>query len=182
MTWDKFSRSVLPTAERIEILAPSHGSYSALVTAVNFDAPAILQWDAEAKRNPVSWYFWNGGAPSAQFSVRGGSFVTVEAIAFKPSMWNDGNEHQGKGVMFVMAGAKETRNAGGVLFPEILKSEYHAFRSVIEAFSKKAVLEGMEQPHAAGIMVNAGSGERWNVTLRVWNNGKPLGYKLDRWD
>ena len=69
MTWDKFQRTVLPSAERIEFLAPSHGSYTALVTAANAEAPPILQWDRDGARNPVSWYFWNGGSSASQFGL-----------------------------------------------------------------------------------------------------------------
>ena len=61
MTWDKFCRAVLPTATKMDLLTPRTGSYTALVTAANADAPPILQWDSEEQRNPVSWYFWNGG-------------------------------------------------------------------------------------------------------------------------
>ena len=48
MTWDKFQREVLPTAQEIEFyITPYRSSYIALVTAVNLDAPPILQWDTE---------------------------------------------------------------------------------------------------------------------------------------
>lgn len=181
MTWDKFQRTVLPTAERIEFLAPSHGGYSALVTAANADAPPILQWDREDARNPVSWYFWNGGSSAGSFGLRGGCFVEVEAVTLKPSMWNGGNDHQGAGVLFILAGARESRQSGTALFPEILKAEFHGIRSVIEAFSRNASIEGMGEPHAAGVMLNNGD-KNWNATVRVWSAGKSLDYRLDRWD
>ena len=180
MTWDKFQRTVLPTAERIEFLVPSHGSYTALVTATNPDAPPILQWDREDARNPVSWYFWNGGSPASQFGLRGGQFVDVEAVTLKPSMWNGGHEHQGAGVMFVLAGAQESRGPSGCLFPEILKSEFHGIRSVIEAFSRSTTIEGLASPHAAGVMLQKGA--TWNATVRVHAGGRSLDYRLDRWD
>ena len=181
MTWEKFQRTVLPTAERIEFQAPSSGSYTALVTAVNADAPPILQWDSEDSRNPVSWYFWHGGSSAAQFGLRGGSFYEVDAITLKPSMWNGGHEHQGEAVMFVLAGARESRVAGAAIFPETLRSEFHGIRSVIEAYSRNATIEGMEQPHAAGYMIQKGAGN-WNATVRVWSDGKSMDYRLDRWD
>jgi len=181
MTWDKFQRTVLPTAERIEFRAPSVGAYTALVTAVNANAPPILQWDREDARNPVSWYFWNGGSSAASFGLAAGAFVPVEAIAFKPSMWNGGNEHQGQGVLFVLAGARESKQAGAALFPEILKAEFHGIRSVIEAYSRGANIEGMKEPHAAGVMLTKGD-KAWQATVRVWSGGKSLDYCLDRWD
>lgn len=181
MTWEKFQRTVLPTAERMEMRAPHSGSYTALVTAANADAPPILQWDREDARNPVSWYFWHGGSTAGQYSLRGGAFVEVDAVTLKPSMWNGGHEHQGAGVMFVLSGAKETRQPTACLFPEILKSEFHGIRAVIEAYSRNATIDGMSEPHAAGIMVSK-SGGTWDVTLRVWSGGKSLDYRLDRWD
>lgn len=181
MTWEKFHRTVLPGAERIAFLAPKHGSYAALVTAVNADAPPILQWDREGARNPVSWYFWHGGSSAASFNLPGGQFVEVEAVALKPSMWNGGHEHQGAGVMFVLAGARESKQDGAALFPEILKAEFHGIRSVLEAYSRGASIEGMHEAHAAGMMLTKGN-KPWHATLRVWSNGKSLDYCLDRWD
>ena len=181
MTWDKFQRTVLPSAERIEFLAPSTGSYTALVTATNPEAPPILQWDREDARNPVSWYFWNGGSSASQFGLRGGQFHEVVAVTLKPSMWNGGNEHQGAGVMFVIGEARESRVAGAALFPEIMKSEFHGIRSVIEAYSRNASIDGLDQPHAAGVMLTKGN-DSWNATVRVWSAGRGLDYRLDRWD
>lgn len=181
MTWDKFQRTVLPSAERIEFLAPSHGSYTALVTAANAEAPPILQWDREDARNPVSWYFWNGGSSASQFGLSGGKFHEVAAVTLKPSMWGGGHEHQGAGVMFVIADARESRIAGAALFPEILKAEFHGIRSVLEAYSRGASIEGMKEPHAAGVMLTKGD-KSWNATVRVWSAGRSLDYRLDRWD
>lgn len=180
MTWIKFRDTVLPTAERIEFEAPSRGPYSALVTAVNAEAPPILQWDMPEARNPVSWYFWNGGATAQQFGLRGGQFYDVSAVTLKPSMWNGGNKHQGAGVLFIIADARETRMEGAALFPEILKAEIHGIRSVIEAYSRGAQIEGMDEPHVAGVMLEKGGS--WSATVRVWTAGRSIEYRLDRWD
>ncbi len=181
MTWEKFQRTVLPTADRIEILAPDRdGSYTSFTTAVNSDAPPILQWDSEEQRNPVAWYFWNGGSPARQFGLQGNTYCKVNAITFKPSMWNGGNEHQGKGVAFIIDGAKDTRNNNSELFPETMRSELHGVRSVIEAYSRNAKLEGQDQQSAAGLMF--GTEKNWNVKLRVWVGNNSSDYQLDRWD
>lgn len=183
MTWDKFQRTVLPTATSIACFAPMVGSYTALVTAVHADAPPILQWDREDARNPVSWYLWKGGATAASFGLVGNQWVDVDAIALKPSMWNGGHEHQGVGVLFVLAGAHETRRCGLALFPEILKSEFHGIRAVIDAYSKsdRAQIDGMDQPHAAGLMIDWVT---WTVKLRVWSSDRirSQDYHIDRLD
>lgn len=180
MTWDKFQRTVLPSAEQIEFFAPSKGSYTSLVTAVNADAPPILQWDSEGARNPVSWYFWQNGSTAEQFGLTAGKFHKVNAVAFKPSMWNGGYEHQGQGVLFVIDGAKDSRTPSACLFPEILKAEFHGVRSVLEAYSKDAKLQGAADQSAAGVMLQ--KGESWDALVRVTVGGKSMEYKLDRWD
>ena len=181
MTWDKFQRTVLPTAERIEFRAPSVGSYTALVTAVNADVPPILHWDREDARNPVSWYVWHGGSTAASFGLTANEFVQVDAVTLKPSMWNGGHAHQGAGVVFVLAGARESKRAGAALFPEFLKAEFHGIRAVLEAYSKGAVIEGLDAPHAAGVLLSQGD-TAWSATVRVWSGGRRLDYCLDRWD
>lgn len=180
MTWEKFQRTLLPTADRLEFKAPSHGSYTALVTAVNKDAPPILQWDMEGARNPVSWYFWTGGAPASQFGLVSGQFYEVSAVTLKPSMWGGENKHQGKGVMFVLSAARESRDAGSALFPEIMKSELHGIRSVIEAHSRTVSLQGRDEPHAAGVMLTDNA--PWDAVVRVWSSGHAMDVRLDRWD
>ena len=54
MTWDKFSKTVLPTAESIEYLVPdSNQSYVAMVTAKNADAPPSRCRGASSALTPV---------------------------------------------------------------------------------------------------------------------------------
>lgn len=55
MTWEKFARTVLPTAETIEAKVDNPNRLMALVTAADPTAPNILQWD-----NPFSWYYHGG--------------------------------------------------------------------------------------------------------------------------
>jgi hypothetical protein len=141
-------------------------------TAVNPDAPLILQWDRPEERNPVSWYVWMGGSYARSFGLRADEFHDVEAVTFQPSMWHGSNEHQGKGVIFVIAGARESRQSGAALFPEILRSELHGVRSVIEAYSYRAMIEGMGEPHAVGLMAQASQKNAWNISLRVWSGGR----------
>jgi hypothetical protein len=181
MTWTKFETTALPAADRIEILAPARGNYAALVTAADPDAPPILQWDREDDRNPFSWYLWASGSPAGQWGLTGGRYYDVSAVTLKPSMWGGGCEHQGNGVLFLIDGARETRDAGGGLFPEILKAEFHGIRSVIEAHSRGATIAGIDQPHAAGLMLAAG-GPSWDIKVRVHTAGRALDYRLDRWD
>jgi hypothetical protein len=183
ITWEKFARTVLPEAEQIEFHARAHrDNFCALVTAANPDAPPILQWDSPERRNPVSWYVWNGGSAPEQFGLATGEWYPVSAVTFKPSMWGDPSKsvHHGEGVLFIIEGARETRMAGAALFPECLKSEFHGIRSVIEAYSRNAEIEGMENATACGITLHKGN--PWAHVFRVTTKGRAIDYQLDRWD
>lgn len=184
MTWSKFRDTVLPTAEKIEWFASSGPNpIATLVTAINADAPPILQWDTLEHRNPVSWYFHHGGSLPEQFDLQSRVYHEVTAVTYQPSMWNarPDSDHHGKGVMFVVKGAADKHMNGLALFPETLKSEFHGIRSVIEAHSDTATIEGAGEPMAAGVMLQA-TNRKWNITLRVTVNGQRMVYKLDRWD
>lgn len=181
MTWDKFFRTALPDAERIEMQAPSIGPYVAFLTAADPDAPPILQWDDPLIRNPVSCYAWVGGASASQFGLTGGAFHDVVAVTLLPHQWHGGGfDHQGRGAVFVAAGARDTRMPGLCLFPEMLRSELHGVRSVIEAHSKSAHPEGHDGPQAAGIALAAGGS--WGLVLRLTTAGRQTVVRLDRWD
>lgn len=182
MTWDKFSRTVLPTAEAIELRMKPRDNYCALVTAVHADAPPILQWDREDRRNPVSWYVWHGGSPPEQFSVPSNSWQPLSAIALKPSMWSGGHEHQGNGLVFIIKNARETKQAGAAIFPETLREELRAVRATIEAYSRSASIEGMETGDACGLMLSADGRSVWNAVVRVKSGGRLTTYNIDRWD
>jgi hypothetical protein len=183
MTWEKFARTVLPDAEQIEFHARAHrDNFTALVTAANAEAPPILQWDLAERRNPVSWYVWHGGSAPSQYGLSVGNWYPIAAITLKPSMWNDATKHthQGEGVIFIIEAARETRMAGAALFPEILKSEFHGIRSVIEAYSQNAEIANIENATACGIMLHKGGS--WAHVFRVTSKGRAIDYQLDRWD
>jgi hypothetical protein len=182
MTWEKFCKTVLFEAERIEYWVPGHGNFCALVTAVDPAAPPILQWDSAEARNPVSWYVYQMGSPAAQWGLPEHAFVPVTAVAYQPSMWKGDFAHQGKSVLFLLAGAQDTgvKGAGLALFPEILKSEFHGIRATIEAFSRAGQLAGAEEASACGIRLQ--QGQPWAERFRVQSEGTVIDYVLDRWD
>lgn len=186
ITWEKFARTVLPEAERVECLVPAHGSFIALVTAANPDAPPILQWDTAERRNPVSWYFYTSGARAADWNLRGGEFCEVTAFTLSPAKWDveRPSSHQANMAVAILAGARDLRHTeGAALFPETLKSEYHAFRRTIEAYSASATIAGRDEAEACGIALQGGGGAReWSVVFRVTSKGIHALYRPDRWD
>lgn len=182
MTWRKFSETVLPLAESIEYLVKDKkANYSAILTASHEDAPPILQWDSEAKRNPFSWYVYNGGSSYSSWRLSTG-YCRVTAICLQPSMWYGDYYHQSKSVFFILEGAKDKdyKTAGNCLFPEMLKSELREIRSTIEAYSKSATIEDYDNASACGIKLEYGAA--WDAEFRITTNTGTATYKLDRWD
>lgn len=181
MTWDKFSRTALMDAERIQFyVRPGRGPFTAMVTAVHPDAPPILLWDQEEHRNPVSTYVWNSGSPAEQWGLTPG-WVDVTGITKRPHMWSGEYPNQTTGVIFLLKGATESRNGGLALFPEILKSELREVRSVIEAHSRSAEIADMRYGNANGVGFDQGK-TGFEYLLRVTSKGQTVDYKLDRWD
>lgn len=186
ITWDKFNRTVLPTAERIEFLVPiGSANYCAFVTAENPDAPPILQWDSVEERNPFSIYVYTSGSSAANWGLIAGKFFDVTGVAFQPSMWVKGSfTHQGESVIFIIKGARDsgskTNGSGNALFPEILRSEFHEIRSTIEAYSRNEKLSGYEESSACGIRLV--KNETNSSVFRVTVGNTKLSYKIDRWD
>ncbi len=182
ITFEKFVRTVLPTAEEITYDVVGAGPFGALVTAMNRDAPPILQWDSEDERNPVSWYTYPGGTPAHQWSLRPYSTVKVTGICLKPTMWGDPEKfaHQGRGAVVILEGAVDTnKHSGNALFPECLRSELHGVRATIEAYSRKATLYGRASASACGVLLGSTA---CDVTLKVKANGVVTTYHVDRWD
>lgn len=179
MTWVKFAATMLPDATRIELLVP-HGNapFMAMVTAVDPEAPPILQWDSPEKRNPVSVYVYHYGSPALQWNLQPGSYVEVTAVALTPSMWN-GNVpgNQNKNALFLLAGARDTAHKqGGGFFPETLRSELHAVRKTLERHVATAAIADRDEATACGITF---AGQTFRVTTR---SGMKVMVKIDRWD
>lgn len=185
LTWDKFSRTVLPVAERIEFVVPnSREPYVALVTAADASAPPLLQWDTEERRNPVSWYLYNGGSSPSDWNLVAGAGVAVTAITLLPPMWYapELNERHGVGVILILSGAKDMRyERGGGFFPESLRGEYHAVRRTMEAHARQAPIVGRDEAQACGYDLRKGS-SKWNCEVHVTSRGVVTRYRLDRWD
>lgn len=180
MTWDKFQRTVLPNAKKIEMNVWGNDSYAAMVTAEDPSAPPIIQWDNEENRNPFSWYLYAGGSWPNQWNLSSG-WVEVTGITLQPNLWQPGFEHQGHGVFFVLRNCRDINNKSSGLFPEIMRGELREVRATIESYSRSAKLSGYDEATACGILRQ--SGKTWsNCELKVTTDLGVTTYKLDRWD
>jgi hypothetical protein len=183
LTWVKFRDTVLPTVEKMALLVPSSSqAFSALVTAVHPDAPPLIRWDSPEQRNPVTWYFYHGQTTALSWGLAPG-YVEVLGLTMKPNTWfSDRFAEQGQGVLFILQGARDSRNEALSLFPEFLRGDLHGVRATIEAFSRSGKLEVPEgAPLASGMMFTP-TNATWDVTLRVTSRGAVGTYTLDRWD
>lgn len=179
MTLQKFVRTIIPTAEQIEVqIRATANPFIGITTAVNEDAPRLFQWD-----HPFSWYVWSGGSPAAQFGLSEG-WVSVAGITRLPARWDDDGErfkHQGDGIILLLDGARETRNVGAALFPSLLRAELHGVRATVEAHSNAVTMAGLAEGSAVGIDLRD-QGNAYPASLRVVSNGWTQAYTIDRWD
>lgn len=180
ITWVKFRDTVLPEAQRIELLAPYSGSYCGIVTAVDPSAPPILQWDREDNRNPFSWYFYAVGSLASRWGLKHGEWIEVEAVTKCPAHWDAEPENHAELAIFCLRGARDQDSRSSSLFPEIMRSDLHGVRKVIEAHSQRTPLQPNQEPHASGIAV--GPNQKGPVTVRVPADGLCIAYTIDRWD
>lgn len=182
MTWDKFQRTVLPNARKIELkVGYGREAFSALVTAEDPEAPPIIAWDKEDNRNPFSWYLYASGSHASDWNVSAGNYIEVTGIALLPNLWQPGYEHYGKGVFFILKDCKDKRNTTSGLFPEIMRGELREVRATIEAYSRANALSGDWDADACGICHQSG-GTNWCCELKVTTDVGVSLYKLDRWD
>lgn len=187
ITWEKFQRTVLGDAAKVELYTMSPGPYFALITAADPDAPPILQWDSAERRNPVSWYCYNGGSLATRWNLPDRQLVVVNAIVPNPAQWFGETKytHHGESIALILNGARDTAweaGRGGGFFPESLRSEFHGVRKAMEAYAREATIEGRDEASACGLVLSKGAG-RWNaVRVRVTNGNDVREYDLDRWD
>lgn len=183
MTFRKFRETILPTAEKIDVLLDQRAyRFGALTTAVHADAPRLLQWDREDGRNPFAWYTYGAPTPVEQWRLTRGSLGRVLGITEMPHQWSGDYPNHTKGVLILLDGARDEKaeRIGLALFPEILISDLHEVRSTIEAHSQTGRLadpDGM----AAGLLLHA-TDQDVNITLRVTASGIVNTYHIDRWD
>lgn len=176
ITWASFAKKVMPLAKAMHVhIGYTKANYIGVVTATHEDAAPILKWDTEELRNPVSWYLYNGGSAASQWGLTAGAYVKVAGVFDLPCHWN-GKQTPGlpEGRFYVLEGAQDKNSDGLALFPQVLKSELHSVRAVIEAHSNSGQKTGQLDASACGIDV---IGTTVRVTL---SGGVVSDYLIDR--
>ncbi len=85
----------------------------------------------------------------------------------------------GQGVVLILQGAIDSRQAGNALFPECLKDDLHGIRASLEAYSASARLGGRAEASACGYHVRNSAVA---CQLEVLTRGAWEDYRIDRWD
>lgn len=174
MTWEKFARTTLPNAERIEMFTPAHGAFIGMTAPVHADAPPLFKWD-----NGIAWYVYHGGSAASQWGLSPG-WVKVMAITPLPCLWGARSlRHLSEGVVLILDGARDSKSGSLALFPECLREELHGARSVIEAHSRSRKLSGYAEASACGWDLR---NSQASAKLRVFANGAWSNVNIDRWD
>lgn len=93
--WQKKS-TIMSEMERIAAILP-------YLQQRMIDAPPILQWDKDDRRNPFSWYVYPEGSNHSQWELTLG-YRKVTGITLQPSMWYEDNAYQGKAVFLILEG------------------------------------------------------------------------------
>lgn len=177
LTWLRFRAEVLPNALSMELQAPSHGGYIALIGPTNALAPLLFQWP-----NPFCHYLYPAGSSAQQWSLVPNAWVKVNAITTNPAHWYDAPlSHHHESAIFILDGCRDTRaGVGNALFPETLRNEYREIRHAIEAYSRKAELSGRAEASACGIAMQ--KGQEPNLRVKVRTVDGVANYILDRWN
>lgn len=184
LTWDKFRRTVLKTAEMIALVVPRQAlPYGAITAAADPAAEPLFSWDnpiAPNTRNSFSWYRWHA-TDADDFGLKVGTSALCLGIAPLPPAWSGATTYEGHILLLEGAVDMNVDKAGTGLFPELLRPELHAVRSTIFAHTSREVLQDLDPANAAtGLVIRKGS--PINVTLRVTSAGTTIDYTVDRWD
>lgn len=182
MTWEKFARTVLPSARSVAFHVPPSGSFTGILTAEDPDAPPVLQWDRPDRRNPFSSYVYVPWSPASRWGLRGGEWSPVAAVTLFPPHWyGQSYPHHAEGVVLVLPGAKDPDVRGNALFPETLRADLRPARAAVEAYAASARLGGAAEASACGYSLAKGG--TWSARVRVVaDTGLTAEYTLDRWD
>ncbi len=178
MTWRAFKERVLPSAIKIEYFMPDgYFPIYTLTAAVDNEAPLIFQWP-----NHYGWYVWQEGSLAQHVQLRPNTWVEVEAVIAKPCHWGGNVANFPQLALFALKGAREQRNAGSAIFPEMLKSELHEVRSTIEAHSEKTNIEYVSPQLHTVSGPGAQPGMKSELQIKVTSQLGVTQLVIDRWE
>jgi hypothetical protein len=171
MTWNKFKKTVLPSALKLEWVKKSF-RLTSLTTAVHSDAQPILRWDSPVNRNPVAWWI-----PFGLHSV-GIGFSPVRGILKGVPSWSGDDQTLPHELLWLDLDITHYTYSG--LFPECLRHELHGVRSVIEAHNMANLGTHASHKEASAITVSLQRDVQTEFTLRVTTANAVFNVTIDR--
>ena len=182
ITFIKFKKKVLPTADKIEINILNHiYPFFVITTATDYDSKPILKWDSIEKRNPFSVYFYHNGANRSVFNLTTLGWYDITGISTRPNLWyKEVGEDEIKEILFIINNCKDLQNQALGLFPEILIEDLHPVRSVIEAYSNSHKLDIIDEPSGCGIALSGNRDFSIPLVFKVTTGNSTTIYKIDR--
>lgn len=104
----------------------------------------------------MSWYLYHGGSLPAHWGLALG-MPSPQSRCRRRCGAIRGASHQGGGVLFLLEGARDLRQAqGGGFVPETLRSEYHEIRATLEAYAQRATIAGRDEAEGCGLALHKG--------------------------
>jgi len=187
ISWYKFAKTILPTAQEMKFIIPNSAPYCGILTCLHDDAPPIILWDSDSEeRNPYSWYVYPHLTDSYLWGLAPNQSAKVKSICHKPSQWQSDKFTKifGDGVILILDGCCDSRwfEVGSCLFPEILRSELNPVRKTINAFSEKTkIIGGDGDDLACGVLYQDDVKRAMTLAVKSLDNIENK-YLIDRWD
>lgn len=160
---NKFIKEVLPSASKIEYFVNDYLHFYTFITG-NKDTYPLMKW--HTKDNLVSWYTYPKKMSSTAAGLATGMWVKVTSIIPFPHMWQEGVVYDNFASTYLVTidGCYDVNyKKGASLFPECMKRDFHGVRSVIEAYSKSAVISDLNA-EVSGVVI---SDKKHDIKLRV---------------
>ena len=190
MSWNKFTEEVLPKVLALEIKIPVAEFFAGIATAAVAESPCLFFYEHQA--SPYAKMGTDGitgkplPVPAANWNLQAGSWCDVGMIIPMPFMWTGMSfAHMKEQILFAIPGAYDTASvdkgqSGNALFPQLLKSDFHPYSSVVEAYANKAPFEGLTKDQLAGLSLTRGQAEQ--RLLRVTTELGQREIMIDRWE
>lgn len=159
---NEFLTKIVPKAKSISVYMPNAAGipWSGFCTAVDEEAPPILNWDYPQDRNRFS--AWTTGAEHRITpGYRGLTVGWVEVTGIFPPVnrWTETGKthHADMSWLVTFPGQTPHKGLGQCLFPNTLIGEMHEIRATIEAYSNNTPCPNPEETSALGIMITKGA-------------------------
>jgi hypothetical protein len=187
MTWVKFKKDILPSAANIDFLCRSLRYPFAGFTMQQMDnAKPILIWDTDQCRNPLSMYSYEIGLSPMEMGIKVGETYTVKGISKLPHLLNPDmvdvmTQRFGDGDFLVIDRIVDQHSKVSIsLFPFILKSIFHEYRKVIDAYNQNNFL-GDDNRGCQGLTITAGLDSPIELIVTT-TSGITRSYSIDRFE